>query len=198
MSGAKATAPPPDPRMCLSSLCQHPRLGAWGHWHCTPKPAPPGPWGCRAHPPSLRSPQPSVHLQGCSWMHKGHWRGQGIPAVLTVPADGASLVGRAQAGRGPQLLPKNLLVSAGWAHVSCSCLPPPLLPPSCPGEGLALLGHPRMQPGCSLLSGLPFPGRDEGVTQGVSCHPGKVGGSSHGRPHKPPALQWAPSSPAQL
>lgn len=131
-------------------------------------------------------------------MHKGHWRGQGVPAVLMVPADGASLVGRAQAGRGPQLLPKNLLVLAGRAYVSCSCLPPPLLPPSCPGEGLALLGHPRMQPGCSFLSGLPFPGRDEGVTQGVSCHPGKVVGSSHGRPHKPPALQWAPSSPAQL
>lgn len=96
-------------------------------------------------------------------MHTEHWREQreGHPAVPGVPAPGASLVQRAQAGRGPRV-----------AYASCSWLPPPLLPPSCPAEGLTLLEHPRTQPGCPLLSGLSFPARDgPGHSRGLQSTP---------------------------
>lgn len=72
---------------------------------------------------------------------------------------------------------------------------------ACPAEGLALLGHPRTQPGCPLLSGLPFPARDgPGHSRGLQSTP-PIQERWELLPWEitqAPSLRWARSAQAQL
>lgn len=130
--------------------------------------------GLPSSSPAPRSPQPHDHHQVCSGMHTGHWRGQGEghPAALGVPAPGGESPGCQRITAASQKSAGVGRVGIGPLFLPPTPLAPTLLPRRGAGTAGALLGHPSTQPGCPLLSGLPFPARDgPGVPRGLQSIP---------------------------
>lgn len=157
MRGAKATAPT-NPKMCLYSLCQHPRLGAWRCWRCTPKTAPPGPWGCPVHPlPPPGAPSDLRMLRDAHGALEGTKGGSshcpGSPSIWCQPGGESPGWQRAIAAQ----------KSAGVGRVGiCQLfLPPmPLAPTLLPRRGTGTAGAPQNSARLPPPLWAPFPARE--------------------------------------
>ena len=205
-SGAEATTPPQAQDVSLLPA-PAPRTGCKGvsrcaspqNQHCQ------GPGAAQLIPCPPGAPSPGM-LEGSGGTTRGTGGDEGR---ATPPSRGCQHLvparrgrGRAQAGRGPGLPPKKLLLLAGRAHagrplpapgpggrMGAALVSPPPHPPSCPGEGLALPGCPGTHPGNPLLPGTPFP------TPQRSLEGTGWGGHPRGLPTAPPTQQKWETAP---
>lgn len=200
MRGVKATAPPKSQDVSLLPV-PAPQAGCMGMLALHPKTSTTRALGLPSSSSApARSPQPIFPLagdaQGCTW-GIGRNKGRVIPLSCgsqhVVPAW----------WREPRLAEGHSCPKTCWCWQSghMSAIPAPHAPCSQPPaqeRGWHCWGTPELSQAPPSSLGSPS---QQGTGQGVSnpLLPSRKGGSSsHGTPHKPPALRWAPSAQAQL